>query len=296
MLRTIDTIEALRSARRDLTGRIGLVPTMGALHEGHLALVRAAREENDSVIVTIFVNPTQFTPGEDFEAYPRDLDRDLALLEREGVDLAFTPTPELIYPPNFQTVVNVEFVSAGLEGDRRPGHFKGVATVVAKFFNLTQPDVAYFGQKDAQQVVVLRRLVADLNFPLAIAVCPTVREPDGLAMSSRNVYLNMAQREAASVIYRALRTTAYAYADGERTPSILRETTRRVLQGEPLAEIDYVAINDPQTLVGVHEPTDAPLLLSMVVQFGKTRLLDNCLLPISLNDRAGLTAVLGAAF
>ncbi len=199
-----------------------------------------------------------------------------------------------MYPPGYQTSVDVEVVSTGLEGERRPGHFKGVATVVAKLFNLAQPDRAYFGQKDAQQVVVLRRMVRDLDFPLEFVVCPTVREQDGLAMSSRNAYLNLAQREAASVIYRALRTTADAYANGEREPANLRALAYEVLATEPLAEIDYVAVNDPQTLFGVHDPTDAPLLLSMVVQIGKPRLLDNCLLPWSLNDRAGLTAVLGA--
>ena len=294
MLRQIETIEALRAVRAVLKGRVGLVPTMGALHEGHRALVRTAREDNDAVIATIFVNPTQFAPGEDFAAYPRELDRDLDILEKGGVDFVFTPPPDQIYPQGFQTYINLEVVAMGLEGDRRPNHFKGVATVVAKLFNLTQPDYAYFGQKDAQQVVVLRRMARDLNFPVEIVVCPTVREQDGLALSSRNIYLNMAQREAAGVIYRALRATADAYDDGERLPANLRSIARGVLEKEPLAEIDYVAINDPGTLFGIHEPTDDPLLLSMVVKIGKPRLLDNCLLPWSLNDRAGLTSMLGA--
>lgn len=294
MLRQIETIADLRAVRNQLEGRVGLVPTMGALHGGHHALVQTARAENDAVIATIFVNPTQFTPEEDFAAYPRDLDKDLDELERSGVDFVFTPTPDDMYPLGFQTVVNVEVVSTGLEGERRPGHFEGVATVVAKLFNLTQPDSAYFGQKDAQQVVVIRRMMRDLDFPLEIVICPTVREQDGLAMSSRNLYLDMAQREAASVIYRALRTTADAYIGGERQPSELRAIAREVLQSEPLAEIDYVAINDPHTLFGIHEPTDDPMLLSVAVKIGKPRLLDNCLLPWSLNDRSGLTAVLGA--
>jgi pantoate--beta-alanine ligase len=294
MLRQVETIDELRAARAELRGRVGLVPTMGALHAGHRALVKEARGDNDSVIATIFVNPTQFAPGEDLSSYPRDLERDLDILEKDGVNLVFTPTPEQIYPPSYQTYIDLEVVSKGLEGDSRPGHFKGVATVVAKLFNLTQPDRAYFGQKDAQQVVVIRRMAHDLNFPLEIIVCPTLREQDGLAMSSRNVYLNMAQREAAGVLYRALRAAADAYASGERLPATLRSTARRVLEAEPLAEVEYVAVNDPQKLIGVHSATEEPVLLSMAVKIGKPRLLDNCLLPWSLNDRAGLTAVLGA--
>lgn len=294
MLQQAETIPELRAARRRLDGRVGLVPTMGALHDGHRSLVQAARQDNDAVIATLFVNPTQFAPGEDFTAYPRDLERDLDELEEAGVDIVFTPTPDEMYPPGFQTSVNVEVVSTGLEGERRPGHFQGVATVVSKLFHLTQPDAAYFGQKDAQQVVVLRRMVRDLDFPLEIVVCPTIREPDGLAMSSRNRYLTLPQREAASVIYHALRATADAYLLGERKPSELRERARDVLRSEPLGEIDYVAISDPRTLFGVHEPTDDPILVSVAVRIGKPRLLDNCLLPWSLNDRSGLTAVLGA--
>jgi pantoate--beta-alanine ligase len=294
MLRQVETIDNLRAARAELKGRVGVVPTMGALHEGHRSLVKEARGDNDSVMATIFLNPTQFAPGEDLSSYPRDLDSDLSILEKDGVDLVFTPTPEMMYPSGFQTYIDLEVVSKGLEGDSRPGHFKGVATVVAKLFNLTQPDRAYFGQKDAQQVVVIRRMVRDLDFPVEIIVCPTLREQDGLAMSSRNVYLNMAQREAAGVLYRALRVTADAYANGERLPANLRNTARRVLETEPLAEVEYVAINDPQRLIGVHNATEEPLLLSMAVKIGKPRLLDNCLLPWALNDRAGLTAILGA--
>ncbi len=293
-LQHVETIDALRAARAQLAGRIGLVPTMGALHEGHLSLIEAARAENDTVIVTIFVNPTQFTPGEDYQSYPRDLNHDLALLEKAGVDLVFTPSPDEIYPEGFQTLINVEFVSLGLEGERRPGHFRGVATVVAKLFNLIQPQIAYFGQKDAQQVVVLRRMVRDLNFPIEIAVCPIVRAPDGLALSSRNAYLSMAEREAASVIYRALRAAAAAYDKGERTPATLRSIVRDVLHAEPLAVVDYIAVTEPHLLRGIHEASGDPLLLSLVVKVGEPRLLDNCLLPWWLNDRAGLTATLGA--
>lgn len=294
MVQVISEIEALRAARSQLGGRVGLVPTMGALHEGHLALVRQARQENDSVFVSIFVNPTQFAPTEDYASYPRDLAHDLALLEGVGVDYVFTPTPAVMYPAGFQTYLTVERVSMGLEGDRRPGHFRGVATVVAKLFNLVQPHAAYFGQKDAQQVVVIRRMVRDMNFPLEIIVCPTVREADGLAMSSRNAYLTAEERAAAPVIYKSLCAAADAYDSGERRPERLRSIALDVLANEPLAQVEYVAINDPHTLLGVHQPTDEPVLLSMVVKIGKPRLLDNCLLPWSLNDRAGLSAVLGA--
>lgn len=294
MVQVISDIESLRAARSQVSGRVGLVPTMGALHAGHLALVRQAREENDSIFVSIFVNPTQFAPNEDYTSYPRDLARDLALLESVGVDYVFTPTPELMYPPGFQTYLTVEHVATGLEGDRRPGHFRGVATVVAKLFNLVQPHTAYFGQKDAQQVVVIRRMVRDLNFPLEIVVCPIVREADGLAMSSRNVYLTPEERAAAPVIYRSLCAAADAYDAGEHRPERLRSIALDVLGTQPLARVEYVALNDPHTLVSVHQPTDEPVLLSMAVRIGKPRLLDNCLLPWSLNDRTGLLAVLGA--
>ncbi len=288
------TIEALRAARLKMKGRVGLVPTMGALHAGHLALVEAARAENDHVVVTIFVNPTQFTPGEDFDAYPRDLDHDLALLEQAGVDLVFTPSPEEIYPAGFQTLVDVEFVSMGLEGERRPGHFRAWrrwSPSCSTSFSRRPPT---FGQKDAQQVVVLRRMVRDLNFPVEIVVCPTVRAADGLALSSRNVYLSTAEREAADVLYRSLRAAADAYENGERSPARLREIIQAVLNAEPLALVDYVAVNEPHMLRGVHAASDDPLLVLLVVKIGKPHLLDNCLLPWSLNDRAGLTATLGA--
>lgn len=293
MVRQVSTVAELREARKALKGRVGLVPTMGALHDGHRALVAAACAENDAVIATIFVNPMQFAAGEDLTTYPRSMEQDLARLEAAGVELVFTPTPDVVYPQGFQTYIDFEIVSKGLEGGHRPEHFKGVGTVVAKLFNLTQPDRAYFGQKDAQQVVVIRRMVRDLNFPVEIMVCPTVREADGLAMSSRNAYLNVDERKAAAVLHRALRAAADAYAGGERVPATLRTVARNVLEAESLAEVDYVAVNDPRTLIGMHEATDAPMLLSMAVKIGKPRLLDNCLLPYTLNDGAGLTATLG---
>ncbi len=266
---------------------------MGALHAGHMSLVEAARAENRFVIATIFVNPTQFEPGTDLNQYPRDLPRDLAILEAAGCDLVFTPTPEVVYPRGFQTTVTVSEVSQVLEGARRPGHFQGVATVVAKYFNLTQPKTAYFGQKDAQQVVVIRRMVRDLNMPLKIAVCPTVREPDGLAMSSRNVYLNPRQREQSAVLYRALQKAARAYEAGERNPNRLRRIARDVLEAYDGIAPEYVSLAHPRTLQELNNPTDAPMLLSLAARMGTTRLIDNVLLPPHLNTREGLTATLG---
>jgi pantoate--beta-alanine ligase len=274
-----ESIDDLRAARARLAGGVGLVPTMGALHEGHLALVRRARSDNDAVIATIFVNPAQFNDPKDLAAYPKELERDLALLRDSGVDLVFTPTADVMYPPGYQTYVTVEQITRGLEGAHRPGHFRGVATVVAKLFNLTQPQRAYFGQKDAQQVMVIRRLVADLNFPLEIVVCPTVREPDGLALSSRNRNLTPEQREAAPVLFRALRSALAAYEHGERDPATLRRALRDTLAGEPLAEVDYVSVADAETLEELVEPVSRPVLVSLAVQIGQTRLIDNLLLP-----------------
>lgn len=294
-MQVIDSIEQLRTVRAGLTGSVGLVPTMGALHEGHLSLVRAARAENDHVMVTIFINPLQFAPGEDFERYPRDLEGDLRLLQEAGANFIFTPTPALMYPAGFQTAVTVEGpTTQGLESAVRAGHFQGVTTVVAKLFNLTQPTRAYFGQKDAQQVVVLRRMVHDLNFPLSIIVCPIVRESDGLALSSRNVYLNTDQRQAALVLSQGLKAAAALYASGERDPDALRQAVLAQVETTPLGVVDYIAITDPQTLADVTAPTDAPVLISLAVRFGATRLLDNALLPAELNQQAGLTEILGA--
>lgn len=289
----VRTLSELRAARANLLGKVGLVPTMGALHAGHLTLVEAARADNDVVIGTIFVNPTQFGPNEDFNAYPRTLEADLESFQAAGVDIAFTPLPDEVYPAGFQTSVEVAHVSQGLEGERRPGHFKGVATVVAKLFNMTQPHHAYFGQKDAQQVVVIRRMVADLNFPIQIAVIPTVREMDGLALSSRNRYLTPDERALAPVIYRALTAADQAYSSGERHPDVLRQVMLDVVSQAGQGRVDYVSLTDPTTLQELTTPTDSPMLASLTVQLGQPRLLDNALLPFSLNTRDGLSATLG---
>jgi pantoate--beta-alanine ligase len=275
---TVETLNELRSARSRLPAPVGLVPTMGYLHAGHLSLVRAARAECASVVVSIFVNPAQFGPNEDLAAYPRDLPRDLELLEKEGVDLVWMPTPEIVYPPGFQTWVTVEQVTQPLEGGMRPGHFRGVATVVAKLFNAVQPHWAYFGQKDAQQAAVIRQMVQDLNFPLEISVCPIVREPDGLAMSSRNTYLNPAERRAATVLSRALGAARSAYERGEREAETLRRIMTGTIQAEPLARLQYVSCAHPDSLEELHGQIEGPALLSMAVYVGKTRLIDNTVL------------------
>lgn len=276
-MQTVKTIAEVRQIRKSLTGTWGLVPTMGYLHEGHLSLCRRAKAECDHVAVSIFVNPTQFGPTEDLARYPRDLPRDLALLETVGVDLVFAPEPDEIYPPGFQTYVTVEQVAQPLEGAARPGHFRGVATVVAKLFNIFQPDKAYFGQKDAQQVVVIRQMARDLDLPLEIVVCPTVREADGLAMSSRNTYLTPPERQAATVLYRALCAAQAAWQAGERNGDALRQAMRDVLATEPLARPEYVSAADPVTLAEL-EVAERGVLLSMAVRIGTTRLIDNFLL------------------
>ena len=270
----ITSLFTLRDARRRLAEPVGFVPTMGYLHEGHVSLVRRARAECASVAVSIFVNPTQFGPNEDFAAYPRDMQRDLALLGPAGADLVWTPTPEVIYPPGFQTWVTVDEVTKPLEGAMRPGHFRGVATVVAKLFNAVQPHKAYFGQKDAQQAAVIRQMTRDLDFPVEIVVCPTVREADGLAMSSRNTYLDAAQRQAATVLYRALSAARAAFEQGERDGGRLRQVMLDVLSSEPLARPQYVSCADPDTLQELEGPV-MQALFSMAVYVGKTRLIDN---------------------
>ncbi len=222
-MEVFETIAGMRNARKRLSEPVGFVPTMGYLHEGHLALVRKARSDNNAVVVSIFVNPTQFDPSEDFQTYPRDIQRDLSLLEREGVDIAFTPSVEEMYPERFDTYIHVGGVTRRLEGASRPGHFTGVATVVAKLFGIVKPNRAYFGRKDAQQLVVIGKMVADLNMDVEIVSVPTVREPDGLAMSSRNVYLNSREREAARVLWKALQGAKRLWAQGERRTARLRE-------------------------------------------------------------------------
>jgi pantoate--beta-alanine ligase len=269
-----EALPDLRRARAALPDPLGLVPTMGYLHQGHLSLVERARRECRSVAVSIFVNPSQFGPQEDLAAYPRDLPRDLALLAEAEVDLVWTPSAETVYPSDFQTWVTVERVSAGLEGERRPGHFRGVATIVTKLFHGFQPQRAYFGQKDAQQAGVIRRLATDLDFPVDVVVCPTVREADGLALSSRNTYLRPDERRAAAVLYRALRAAGQAYASGEHDAERLRQAMRRVLTQEPLAKVQYVSAADPDSLAEIDGAAERALP-SMAVFIGKTRLIDN---------------------
>lgn len=274
MLRS-QTIREVREVRWSDPGHTwGLVPTMGFLHDGHLSLVRRARRENERVVVSIFVNPTQFAPTEDLQTYPRDLARDLQLLQGESVDLVFTPTESTIYPPGFQTSVVISDLTRRLEGASRPTHFQGVTTIVAKLFNIVQPHRAYFGQKDAQQAIVLQRMVQDLNFNLDIVVCPIVREADGLAMSSRNAHLTPEQRSAAPVLYRALSAARDAFAEGEHDASVLRALMVAEITSEPLARLDYISIADPQSLQELDKIED-DALLSGAVFVGDVRLIDN---------------------
>lgn len=270
----VSSLDELRAARLLLDGRLGLVPTMGYLHKGHLSLARRAREECDRVAASIFVNPTQFGPTEDLSKYPRDLDRDLSLLEAAGVDLVWTPDNETMYPPDFSTWVEVEGLTRPLEGAARPGHFRGVTTVVAKLFNAVQPQAAYFGQKDAQQAAVVRKMTRDLNFPVEIVVCPTVRETDGLAMSSRNSYLSPEERKSAVVLFRALTAAREAFERGERDAESLRKVMSATLTSEPRARTQYVSCADYDTLEELGTVT-GKALLSMAVFIGKTRLIDN---------------------
>jgi len=257
-----------------MPGPLGFVPTMGYLHEGHLVLVRQAKAENASVAVSIFVNPTQFGPKEDFKQYPRDPKRDLALLEKEGVDLVFMPTVEEMYPPGFNSWVEVGRLGRRLEGASRPGHFRGVATVVARLFDLVKPDRAYFGQKDAQQLIVIRKMVADLDMSLEVVAVPTVREADGLAMSSRNTYLNPEERKQAVVLYQTLTLAQKLYAEGEKDAKVIRQKMTALIQKQPLADIDYISIAGAETLEELDE-LNPPALVSMAVKIGKTRLIDN---------------------
>ena len=275
----VTSLPDLQAARLSFDGTVGLVPTMGYLHEGHLSLVERAKAENRRVIVTIFVNPSQFGPSEDLSKYPRDLERDLSLIRPLGVDLVWTPTAEVMYPSGYQTWVEVEALTKGLEGAMRPGHFRGVATVVAKLFNATQPHKAYFGQKDAQQVAVVRRMATDLNFPLEVIVCPTVREADGLAMSSRNKYMNEIERKAATVLFRSLSSAKELYEAGERDAERLRGRMKEVLASEPLAQMQYVSCADYDSLEEL-DFVQGKCLLSMAVFLGKTRLIDNFFLGV----------------
>jgi len=273
-MKVLCTIAEFKEARQKIKNSVGFVPTMGYLHEGHLALVRRARAENKTVVASIFVNPTQFGPREDFARYPRDPERDLALLEKEKVDLIFMPSAEEMYPKGFSSWVEVEKVTERLEGASRPGHFRGVATVVAKLFNIVQPTRAYFGQKDAQQAVVIKKMVADLNMNLEIVLVPTQREPDGLAMSSRNTYLSPEERQAAPVLWKSLNLAQQLCSQGERNAERMRQQMIAFIQKEPLAKIDYVSIADPETLEELAE-IDRAALVSLAVRIGDRRLIDN---------------------
>lgn len=285
-LQIAHTVSETRAALREMRRRgltIALVPTMGALHEGHLSLVRAARTASDAVVVSIFVNPTQFGPDEDFAKYPRTFEADCAALEREGIDLVFAPAAEEMYPPGASTFVDVDGVSERLDGASRPGHFRGVATVVAKLFHIVQPDKAFFGQKDAAQVAVLRKMVRDLNFGLELVVCPIVREPDGLAMSSRNRYLSLEERRQALVLNRALREVERLAAEGvtpaQKLPAQkLIAAAEAVLAGEPAVRVDYLHAVNPDTLEDVADTRNGALI-AVAAFVGATRLIDNLLLP-----------------
>jgi len=276
-MQVVRPIFEIRALRQKLSGTVGFVPTMGYLHEGHLALVKQARIENSAVIVSIYVNPTQFGPREDFGSYPRDLNRDLELLRRGGADIVFVPSDDEMYPPEFSSWVDVEKVTERLEGASRPGHFRGVATVVVKLFNIVQPSRAYFGQKDAQQVMVIKRMVADLNMGIEIVVVPTLRESDGLAMSSRNIYLSSKERQAATILFKALTLARQLGQGGEEDAEETRRQMTSLIQKEPLAQIDYVSIADAETLEEL-SLIDRPALASLAVRIGKTRLIDNTLL------------------
>ena len=275
-MKVIHTVAEMRAARPGVAN-LGFVPTLGYLHDGHLSLVARAKAESEAVAVSIFVNPTQFGPSEDLSRYPRDVPRDLELLETAGVDFVFVPEAAEMYPPGFDATIEIGGVTDVLEGAVRPGHFAGVATVVAKLFNIVQPTRAYFGQKDAQQSVVIRKLVRDLDLPVEVIVAPTVREPDGLALSSRNSYLTPEQRSAAPAIYRALSEARRRFDAGERDGETLREAMRRTIAAEPLMQIDYVSVADPLTLREL-ATVEHQALASMAVRLGTTRLIDNLVL------------------
>lgn len=273
-MKLLTTIRQVREWRSAVQGSVGLVPTMGYLHAGHVSLVERARRENQRIAASIFVNPTQFGPGEDLAGYPRDVERDRALLAEAGCDALFVPDAAEMYPAGATTLVDVGPVAAPLEGERRPGHFRGVATVVLKLLGIFQPTRAYFGEKDAQQLAVVRRLVRDLDVPAEIVGCPTIREPDGLAMSSRNSYLTPAERRAAGVLYRALSAARQLLSSGERRGDALRQVMRQTLDADPLARTDYVSVADPDSFREL-ESVAGPALLALAVFLGRARLIDN---------------------
>jgi len=276
-MKVVTPLSELHAARYRLHEPVGLIATMGYLHEGHLSLVQAAKQYCASVVVSVFINPSQFGPGGDLSSYPRNISRDIEMLQDVGADLLWTPTVNEMYPDGYQTWVSVEEITKPLEGAVRPGHFRGVATIVAKLFNAVQPQRAYFGQKDAQQVVTIRRLVRDLNYPIDIIVCPIIREVDGLAMSSRNTYLSPAERQAATVLYRALSSAKDAFTGGEHNASQLRARMQEIIAGEALAQEQYISCADPDTLEELQGDVSYALL-SLAVFIGKTRLIDNMII------------------
>ena len=276
-MRVIKTVSEMQVARHSLAEPVGFVPTMGYLHAGHISLVKQSEKDNAATVVSIFVNPTQFGPDEDFGEYPRDEQRDLAMLEKAGVDAVFLPPPSEMYPDGFSVLVEVEGITERLEGTARPGHFKGVATVCNKLFNIIEPAKAYFGQKDAQQILVIKKMVTDLNMNPEIVVMPTLRETDGLAMSSRNLYLNPDERKAATVLYRSLLKAKEMKQAGEHDTEAIRGALTGLIQAEPLAQIDYISIADSTTLKELGN-VSSQALVSLAVRIGKTRLIDNLVL------------------
>lgn len=270
-------IQELKAWRRKYKGSVGLVPTMGYLHAGHIELVKTAKRENSATVVSIFVNPTQFAPNEDFKSYPRDLNRDLDLLKQAGTDVVFTPSDAEMYPPDFDTWVVVKEITQRLEGKSRPTHFQGVTTVCNKLFNIVEPHKAYFGQKDVQQVLVIKKMVEELNMNLDIIIVPTVREEDGLAMSSRNTYLESEERNSATVLYKALCLSRDMYEKGERDAEKIKARMTALINNEPRARIDYVSIADTRTLLEL-DRIEGKALVSMAVRIGKPRLIDNIIL------------------
>ena len=279
-MKTAATFQELKEALDELNRPFGFVPTMGYLHEGHLSLVRVAKEQNESVVVSIFTNPTQFAQGEDLENYPKDINRDLELLEDEGTDLVWMPSTGDMYPEGYQTWVDVTELTGLLEGRFRPTHFRGVTTVVAKLFNALRPERAYFGQKDAQQAAVIKQMVRDLNYPIDIVVCPIIREEDGLAMSSRNSYLTDSERKAALCLSRGLNAAQKAYQEGERKSDNLREVIREEIEREKLARVQYISCAHLETLEEINGDV-VSCLLSLSVFVGSTRLIDNIQLPVN---------------
>ena len=279
-MQVITTCAEMTALCREAKRPLGLVPTMGALHDGHLSLTRQARADNVTVAASIFVNPTQFGPNEDFSRYPRSLERDLELLDAEGTDLVFVPPPDEVYPQGFDTWIEPGSVAEGMEGAARPGHFRGVATVVAKLFTITRPDRAYFGQKDGQQLAVIRKMTADLNLGVEVVTMPTIREPDGLALSSRNAYLTPEQREAAPAVYRALCAAEDVWRRGERNSGRIQRAAINILERETLIDaVDYVSIVDADSMKPIETVRDSkPVMVATAVRVGAVRLIDNVVL------------------